>query len=81
MLWVNIVGLDTWCCVITYVKPVISTVTKFFSCHVNFFFFCFSYTFIYVIKSNLQRLFKSLCFVLSSFYSCPLTTMHGDSDD
>lgn len=64
MLWVNIVSLDTWCRVIAHVKPVISTVTKFFSCHVNFIlFFCFSYTFIYVYKSNLQRLFKSLCFV------------------
>ena len=51
MLWVNIVGLDTWCCVIARVKPVISTVMKFFSCHVNFFFFLlFLYFYICIQK-------------------------------
>lgn len=64
------------------VKPVISTVTKSLSCQVKcFFLFYFFYTFIDVYKSNLQRLFESLCFVLSSFYSCSLTTVHGDLDD
>ena len=64
MLWVNIVGLDTWCCVIARVKPVISTVMKFFSCHVNFFFFFAFLILLYMYtKVTYRDCLKSLCFV------------------